>query len=198
MAKLTVSFKGKLVRAHQFDSGVVTVGRDPDNTICIDSLAIAPKHLIIDLEHPDGPQLMREDERFPVEVNGHAIERQRLASGDVIHLGKHTLHYVAEKAGASGGDIQAKMPPKQVEASLQILNGKNIGRVIPLKRALTRLGSDGCIAVIARRQNGHFLSSLEGGDQIKVNGDPLGARTLLLNPGDRLTIAANFFIFHGG
>lgn len=195
MVKLTVSFKGNPIKTHQFDGGIITIGRDPDNTICIDSLGIAPKHVIIDLEHRKGPQLMREDERFPVEVNGHSTYRHLLAHGDTIRLGKYTLHYADERANPA---IQLAEPDgEESEASLQILSGKNIGRIIPLKRALTRLGNHDSVAVIARRKNGYFLSSLTGGERIKINGNPLKDQTIRLNCGDKLEIDNNQLMFHG-
>ncbi len=196
MVKLTVSFKGNLIETHQFDGGIITIGRDPDNTICIEASSIAPKHAIIDLEHPKGPQLMREDERFPVEVNGHPTDRHLLAHGDTIRLGNHTLHYANEQANPA---IQTPAEPdgEDSAASLQILTGKNIGRVIPLKRALTRLGNHDSVAIIARRKNGYFLSSLTGGERIKINGQPLGDQTIQLSCGDTFEIDNNRLMFHG-
>ncbi len=194
MVKLTVSFKGKLIETHQFDGGIITIGRDPDNTISIKALSIAPKHLIIDLEHPKGPQLMRADERFPMEVNGRPTDRHLLAHGDTIRLGNHTLHYAAEQVNPA---LQTPADEEEPEASLQILNGKNIGRLIPLKRALTRLGNHSSVAVIARRKNGYFLASLTGGERIKINGHPLGNQTIQLNCGDTLEIDHNRLMFHG-
>ncbi len=189
MAKLKLSFKGDTISVHHCDGGIVTVGRDPDNTIRIDSLAIAPKHIIIDLDHPDGPELVREsDDRFPVRVNGKPADRHQLVDGDIIGLGKHTLTFFAETR-ASRTPVSPKTPEKEPEAVLQFLNGKNIGRVIPLKQAMVRLGhTGGGIAVIARRRNGYFLSCLEGGQDIKINGDSLGDRTVALNHGDEIEI----------
>lgn len=137
---------------------------------------------------------MREDERFPVEVNGHPTDRHWLAHGDIIRLGKHTLHY--EQVNPV---IQTPAEPdrKEPEASLQILSGKNIGRIIPLKHALIRLGNHASVAVIARRKNGYFLSSLTGGERIKINGNPLGNQTIRLNCGDKLEIDNNRWMFHG-
>ena len=197
MAKLTLSFKGNTIKVHRCDRGIVTVGRDPDNTIRIDSLAVAPKHIIIDLDQPDGPELVREsDDRFPVRVNGKPADRHQLTDGDIIGLGKHTLTFSTETSpGTSETDMET--PEKEPTAVLQFLNGKNIGRVIPLKQAMVRLGhtGDGAAAVIARRRNGYFLSSLEGGRDIKVNGDPLGDRTVALNHGDQIEIDRSRLLF---
>ena len=199
MAKLKLSFKGNTLKVHRCDSGIVTVGRDPDNTIRIDSLAVAPKHVIIDLDHPDGPELVREcDDSFPVQVNGKAVQRHRLADGDIISLGKHTLTFSTEASPFAPASPAEPLAPveKEPEAILQFLNGKNIGRVIPLKQAMVRLGHSGNgIAVIARRKKGYFLSSLEGGKEIRINGEPLGERTVALNHGDKIEIDRSRMLF---
>ncbi len=198
MAKLTLSFKGNTIQVHRCDRGIVTVGRDPDNTITIDSLAVAPKHIIIDLDQADGPELVREcDDRFPVRVNGEPVDRRRrLSDGDIIGLGKHTLTFSAETSPrASETAAETKPPAKEPTAVLQFLNGKNIGRVIPLKQAMVRLGHTDNGAVIARRRNGYFLSSLEGGQDIRINGEPLGDRTVALNHGDKIEIDRSRLLF---
>lgn len=82
------------------------------------------------------------------------------------------------------------------EASLQILRGKHIGRVIPLKRALTRLGHHGSVAIIARREDGYFLASLTSGESVKVNGIPVGDQTVRLKRSDTLEIDQNLLLFY--
>jgi len=49
--------------------------------------------------------------------------------------------------------------------------------------------------VIARRKDGYFLSSLSGGEKIKLNGHPLEDRTVQLKPGDKLEIDRNLLLF---
>lgn len=45
MAKLTLFFNSKPIEVFQLEQNTSTIGRDPDNTFIIDSLAIAPTHL---------------------------------------------------------------------------------------------------------------------------------------------------------
>ncbi|BCX88169.1 hypothetical protein MIN45_P0537 [Methylomarinovum tepidoasis] len=190
MAKLTVSFHGNPLEIHHCHEGVLTIGRDPDNTIRIDSPAVAGKQIIIDLEHPSGPQLFCEAGTQPVKVNGHVVDQHSLRDGDHIQLGEHTLLFHDD----GPADTHAPKPPP--EATLQFLNGKNIGRIVPLKRALTRLGKAGdSIAVVARRKQGFYLSCLEQGEAICLNGEPLGDRTVALRPGDVIEINGNRLLF---
>lgn len=47
MVKLTVCFNGNPIKIHQFDGGIITIGRDPDNTLRIEALrhrAQTPHH----------------------------------------------------------------------------------------------------------------------------------------------------------
>ncbi len=197
MAKLTLRFRDEIKKIHQFDSGIITIGRDHDNTICIDSLAIAPKHVIIDFDHPEGPRLLREDDQFPVRINGKAVERHQLQDRDVISLGKHTIVYQAEgKPTKDNAETPGYLDPIP-QAGLQILNGKNIGRLIPIKRSMIRLGyPGGSIAVIALRKDGFYLSRLDGGGQITINGSPIDDKAIQLNDGDRLQIDDRKFMFY--
>jgi len=195
MAKLTVRFRSEIKKIHRFDQGIITIGRDSDNTICIDSLAIAPKHVIIDFEHPDGPRLIREDDQFPVRINGREVERHTLKDGDVVSLGKHNLLYQEEKTAKTETASPGFLDPIP-RAGLQILNGKHIGRLIPIKNPITRIGHPGgSIAVISLRKDGFHLSSLDGEEQILLNGDPIGNKVIPLNDGDRLEIDGRKFLF---
>ena len=207
MPKLTLNFKGQHIQVYHFDSGIITIGSDADNTIRIDNLGIAPKHAIIDLDHSDGPHLFQEDEHFPLQVNNRKISNHLLKHGDTIQLGKYTIDYASDEQVLDSPVLEAESEPEPElellfkdslanDANLQLLNGKNIGRLIPLKQALTRLGKPGKgVAVIARRKEGYFLSSLEGGEKIKINGAILGEQTLPLSHGDKLEIDKHKMLF---
>ena len=75
------------------------------------------------------------------------------------------------------------------DANLQVMNGQHIGRVLPLKKSMTRFGHSGSgVGVIARRKDGYFISSLEGDSRITVNQTPLGNKTISLNNNDVIVI----------
>ena len=75
------------------------------------------------------------------------------------------------------------------EANLQVMDGQHIGRILPMKKAMTRLGrSGGGIAVIARRKEGYFISSLENNSTMTINNQPLGDKTVKLNNNDLIVI----------
>jgi pSer/pThr/pTyr-binding forkhead associated (FHA) protein len=60
-------------------------------------------------------------------------------------------------------------------ATIQILNGPNAGKELMLSKALTTLGRPGVqVAVITRRQQGYYITHVEGASFPVVNGKALG------------------------
>lgn len=72
---------------------------------------------------------------------------------------------------------------------IQVLNSPIAGRILNLSKELTRIGkSGGDVAVIARRSNGYFLTSVEGNEP-SVNGAPLNGQARLLCDHDIIQLA---------
>ena len=75
------------------------------------------------------------------------------------------------------------------DANLQVMDGQHIGRVLPLKKSMTRFGNSGSgIIIITRRKDGYFISSLESNSNITVNKEPLADKTINLSNNDILVI----------
>ncbi|MEJ2451889.1 MAG: FHA domain-containing protein [Gammaproteobacteria bacterium] len=53
MSKLTLSFKGRVLRVFPLQQGVTFIGNDPACLIHIDSLAVEPKHARIEVQGQD-------------------------------------------------------------------------------------------------------------------------------------------------
>jgi pSer/pThr/pTyr-binding forkhead associated (FHA) protein len=209
MATLTLTFKDKVIRTHRLETDVaVHIGRDESNEIHIDSLAVAPTHAVV-VRNGEGETVVKQlNDEFPLTVNDMAGHEHQLNEGDRISIGKHALQY-SDAATLQELSQNSQIHPSWLdqeiglsvtipEANLQILNGKHIGRLIPLKRALTRLGKTGSgIVVIAKRKEGYFLSPLESEQAISVNSRSLGQQTVRLSHGDTLKIdetAMQFFV----
>ncbi|EGV50525.1 FHA domain-containing protein [Candidatus Endoriftia persephone] len=210
MPKLTLSFKGRLIDVYHLKPGETLIGRNPSCDICIDSLAIAPLHAKIVL---DDQQCRIEvlDEEYPLSLNYNSIERSELTHGDLMEIGKHTLAY-AEDAIEPSGDInipvgsneQAESGPEgtNIDESrrkgiLQILSGTHLGRIIPLNRNLTRIGRAGTdCAMISLRNDGYYISYLEGPNPPQVNDHPIGSESFLLKEGDMIEVGETKMQFH--
>lgn len=199
MAKFTVYFKDKAIQSGIFESGVVHIGRDETSDIVVDSLAVAPAHAVAIIK--DGSCVIKQmNEKFPLLINNRQMKECNLQNNDVINIGKHYIVYSTTESvtpatpASRNPDVIAlnekladniKLP----EANLQVMNGEHIGRILPLKKAMTRLGHEGVgVIVIARRKEGYFVSALQEHDGLIVNNQPLGDRIVKLNNNDVIVV----------
>jgi len=201
MAKFTVFFKDKPIHSSIHESGVVHIGRDESNDLAVDSLAIAPAHAAVILRGST-PIIKQLNADFPLIINGVQHKEATLQDGDTITIGKHRIIYSSiEKFSNTLLTTHADEPENKKlnqefnsrshlsEANLQVMGGKHIGRLVPLKKTMTRLGREGTgIIVISRRKEGYFVSMLEANNQIKINGVELDDQTILLKNNDILVL----------
>jgi pSer/pThr/pTyr-binding forkhead associated (FHA) protein len=212
MAKLTLSFKGRVIDVFHIESEKTEIGRNDDCTIAIDSLAIAPVQVVITRSDDQSYRLQALEEAFPVLVNHEKTEQTTLNHGDVIQVGKHTLSFSEDvmDLGADLGPTTSSENSTAEEESLdndeskatsgilQIMNGENFGRIIPLKRNMTRIGhAGGDCAIIARREDGYFISFLEGANPPHINKKPIGNQAQILKDGDIIDLGGTQMQFHG-
>ncbi|MDH5600133.1 MAG: FHA domain-containing protein [Gammaproteobacteria bacterium] len=200
MSKLTLSFKGKVLKVFPVLKGSMTLGSDPACTIYIDSLAIQPQHAEISTVNNESAvrDLNTEEGTFIGQTKIDGLHQ--LKDGDVIRIGKHTLAYAYSEDITSNNDaiaeeITAEEPPIKIEAQektqgwLQIMNGSNLGKTMSLNKAMTNLGKPGVsTAVITKRQDGYFISQLEGKQPLLIKNQELGDRSLQLTDGDTIQI----------
>ena len=77
------------------------------------------------------------------------------------------------------------------------MNGENFGRIIPLKRNMTRIGHvGGDCAMVSKRDDGYFLSFLEGPNPPFVNRRPVENESQRLSDGDIIEIGGTKMQFH--
>ncbi|MES9825655.1 MAG: FHA domain-containing protein [Candidatus Thiodiazotropha endolucinida] len=211
MAKLTLSFKGRVIDVFHIERDKTEIGRNDDCTIPIDSLAIAPVQAVITRNDDQSYLLQAQEEAFPVLVNHEKTEETTLNHGDVIQVGKHTLSFAEDVMDLSAdlGPIPAndqltdESEPIESDESksksgvLQIMNGDNFGRIIPLNRNMTRIGhAGGDCAMIARREDGYFITFHEGPNPPRINRKPIGNQAQLLTDGDIIDVGGTQMQFH--
>jgi pSer/pThr/pTyr-binding forkhead associated (FHA) protein len=95
MAKLFLKFQERVLREVVPTGNIITIGRQPDNLLCIDNPAVSGHHakvyweadhyVVEDLESFNGTYL-----------NDERIAKKELHDGDVVLIGKHTVHFRAE------------------------------------------------------------------------------------------------------
>jgi len=210
VATLTLSFKGTTLKVYSFVDGEITIGREPECDIFIDSLALEPSHARIEITN-DSATIFDLTDSIGVLVNGVATKEQALNEGDTIRVGKHTLDYSARTANiepATQNEPPATEPAaveettaepaavaEETEAEkqtgwLQIMSGKQFGKSMPLKQGITRIGVPGKqTAAIAHRSDGYFLSPLEGDAAPTVDGIAVNDGNYELKDGCTISIA---------
>jgi hypothetical protein len=202
MAKLVLSFQGRVLEDFPLNKERVSIGRAPDNDICIENLAVSGRHAAIETVLKDSflVDLGSTNGTF---VNGSAVSRHQLRNGDYITIGKHSLTYHGEMYSSGEAEIEktiAMRPSaKRVEPApvpmigkLQVLNGGSAGREMTLNKPLAKLGKAGLqVAAISRRQQDYYLEHVEGKDgrTPKLNGVEIGLQPRQLNSGDVVEIA---------
>ena len=186
MAKLTLSFKDRKLRVIALHDDDCLIGRAPGCTIEVDSLAIEPRHACI---RRDGTTFVIEaaDDGAVIEVNDKPVSAPcTLSEGDRIQIGKHTLVYSVETDSSRPDTELASVP---ATGWMQIQSGSHLGRIIRLEKAFTRIGKpDGNLAVIARREDGYYLSHLQGEQATQINRQVVDEGTRQLQNGDHIMV----------
>jgi pSer/pThr/pTyr-binding forkhead associated (FHA) protein len=185
VAKLTLSFKDRKLKVYGLPSDGCTIGRDPACAIVIDSLAVEPEHARIRAE---GDQFVVEaaNTDCTLSVNDLPLrDMQTLCTGDTIQIGKHSLSFSEDNEGTVP---ESASQPSSI-GWLQIQSGTHLGRTIRLDKAFTRVGKpDGELAIIAHRDDGYYLSALQGEPGPQLNDQNIGDTSCRLDNLDRITI----------
>lgn len=85
-----VTLDSKVVHKRNLDQDKVTIGREPDNDICINNLAVSRHHAEITL---DGGKYFIKDlaSANGVFLNGSKTSYSELSPGDIVNIGKYAL-----------------------------------------------------------------------------------------------------------
>jgi len=104
MAELVFRFKDKVLGKHQIQHRkTMSIGRDKSNDIVIDNLAVSTFHAKI--ESLGGRfALVDLKSRNGTFVNEKLVNSHWLKDGDIIHIGKHSITFLAPDDGAGAKD----------------------------------------------------------------------------------------------
>jgi pSer/pThr/pTyr-binding forkhead associated (FHA) protein len=91
MAVLVVKFEGLVLQNVPALSGPITIGRAPDNSIAIDNVAVSSHHARIEIQ-PGHMVLSDLGSLNGTFVNSQRVNSAALKDGDVISIGKHSIH----------------------------------------------------------------------------------------------------------
>jgi pSer/pThr/pTyr-binding forkhead associated (FHA) protein len=208
MPKLALISGNKSTKAfHIQDNSDILLGNSSSCGIRIDSPEIASEHIWM-LCNSGRCRIIALNEKFPVLVNNKFIRDHYLSNGDELQLGNHRFcfshdtHKITQKPKRSSArprpckkEITEMKPAGQ--DYVQVLDGNQLGRIIPLNHSLMRLGkAKGHCAVIAHRKEGYFLSHLKGPVPPTINGSPIGDSAYPLKDGNIIQIGKIRLAFH--
>ncbi|PZO14250.1 MAG: FHA domain-containing protein [Burkholderiales bacterium] len=201
MPKMIVSIDGVVIKEVQLTKDRTTLGRRPYNDIVIDNLAVSGEHAVMQMS---GADVFLEDLNSTngTYVNGKAIKKQQLQSGDTVEIGKYKIKFVHEGANDShektmvinaGAVVAAAEPTVTMavaNAAIKVMSGTAAGREVPLVKVVTTIGKPGvAVAAITRRPHGFVVAMVEGVQKPTINGNPIGTDAVNLRHGDLLELA---------
>jgi len=166
MARLVLTFNKQVIKEYPASKESITIGRNDDNTVVIDNLAVSGYHARVDNVGSDYilTDLQSTNGTF---INNEKIVTHKLQHGDKIIIGKHILLFVSsakgkapeEAGGAEKMDMdktmmldtakqrellsKQKTAPAEAKAEkigvISFIDGSDLGEV-ELNKKLTRIG----------------------------------------------------------
>ncbi len=189
MAKLIVTDGNGVSKDVPLNKERVTIGRAPDNDICLNDKAASGHHAVVITILQDS-FLEDLDSTNGTLVNGRQVAKHPLSNNDVISIGRNTLKYMGEGKGdeddfektmilkpgqfgaafdsnvakATGGAPTVAAPPSTpMVGKLKVATGPSAGKELVLTKALTTLGKPGeQVAAITRRADGYYIVHVGG------------------------------------
>lgn len=108
MARLILMFNNQVVKEYPLQKESITIGRNEDNSITVDNLAVSGYHARID---PAGSDFILTDLQSTngTFVNDKKVVSHKLAHGDNVIVGKHVILFVGSGKEADIGASDKKM-----------------------------------------------------------------------------------------
>ena len=198
MARLIITHQGTVIKEYDLSKEKITVGRKPSNDIVLDDPTVSGLHAAF--LHMQHTYIEDMNSTNGIKLNGKKINKRQLNHGDIVQIGQHELKFIDnavqdfEKTVVIAAPVQSNAAiRKPLKASVVIAKGPKQGESIALNKPYTKLGSASQVAVIARRGNSYYLMPMSGGaqgDSPKLNGQQIGAESMVLKNGDIIEVAA--------
>ena len=197
MARLIVTHQGTVIKEFDLSTEKITVGRKPSNDIILDDPTVSGVHAaFLHMQHTYIEDL---NSTNGVKLNGKPVNKRQLNHGDIVVIGQHEFKFIDDAVQDFESTViiappnqPSREPAKTVKASVVIAKGTKQGESILLNKPYTKLGSASQVAVIARRGESYYLMPMSGGaqgDSPKLNGNKIGAESMLLKNNDIIEVA---------
>jgi len=108
MARMILTFNKQVIKEYPLLKESLTIGRNEDNTVVIDNLAVSGYHARVD---PAGSDFLLTDLQSTngTFVNNEKVTSHKLQHGDKVIVGKHVLLFVSSAKGTSATEEDEKM-----------------------------------------------------------------------------------------
>jgi pSer/pThr/pTyr-binding forkhead associated (FHA) protein len=132
MVKFSVSYNNKVIKTYELDDDVITIGRLPENKICISNMGISRRHSKIERDTNNKLVIIDLNSLNGTIVNNKKAPKAFLSPGDTITIGKYiivlesddknetTAQPIAEEATKSPQPERPPMAQSVEESSPQI------------------------------------------------------------------------------
>lgn len=203
MLQVSLSFKDRVLSIYTLDRHKsFVIGHHPDCQICIDSLAVSPRHAKITYQDKSFV-IDKLDDDANILINNKEIEsQQHLSDGDQISLGKHTLTFSFNE---KSDELEHKEVKTTSESSvdsgtgwIQYLNGHDMGKTIQIKKNMSNISDhqEKNIAMISHRTDGFYISYLKGDKPPLVNNESIGEKSIQLTNKSKISLGAQDILFY--
>jgi hypothetical protein len=112
MVKFSVSYNNKVIKTYELDDDVITIGRLPENKICISNMGISRRHSKIERDSNNNLVLTDLNSLNGTFVNSKKMPKTILAPGDAITIGKYTIVLESDDRNEIAPAPLAAEPPK--------------------------------------------------------------------------------------
>jgi pSer/pThr/pTyr-binding forkhead associated (FHA) protein len=114
MAKFSVSYNNKVIKTYELSDDVITIGRLPENKICISNMGISRRHSKIERDANNNLVLTDLNSLNGTLINNKKTPKAVLSPGDVITIGKYTIVFESDEKAepvAAPPPAPAVVPP---------------------------------------------------------------------------------------
>ena len=125
MLSVLLKLQNTVIKEFKTDQNEIIIGRDPDNDIQIDNIAISRKHARI-VKNPNDYIIEDMNSVNGIFINGKKINKKFLKTNDEIIIGKYSMQIILEDDAAirkkkkiKGIDSTFRMGPSEYQKILR-------------------------------------------------------------------------------
>ena len=158
MARLILMFNKQVVKEYPLLKESVTIGRNEENTIQINNLAVSGYHARIDTAGNDFmlTDLQSTNGTF---INDKKVVSHKLSHGDNIIVGKHVILFVG--TGVEAGEVKPAAPKPDLDKTMMLDTARQKELLSKQKESAQVTEAPGKIGVVS------FIEGAEGEVELK-------------------------------